>query len=301
MPIGAIAGATAVVGIGGAVAGSNAQKKAAQTASQTARDTTAENNALARQIYGENKGTLSPYIQQGYGANALLGDLLGIPRQQQPTNNMGGAYVGQPNALGGYGYGDGFGGGALAGYGDPMRYAGQDYIAPAPQQNALAGVAGAPQQSNYQSAFDNYRNSTGYNFRFGEGMKALNSNFAAKGILQSGAAQKAALQYGQNIASQEFGNYLGQLTNQQSVGLSAGNALAGVGTNYSANVSANNTAAAGVAANAAMASGNATSNMWNNIGGSVGNALGSWGMSSYGGGMQQNPYGVMTRGGGGIY
>jgi len=46
----------------------------------------------------------------------------------------------------------------------------------------------------------------GYNFRFEEGMKALERKMAASGMTQSGAAMKAATRYGQDYASNEYNN-----------------------------------------------------------------------------------------------
>lgn len=46
----------------------------------------------------------------------------------------------------------------------------------------------------------------GYAFRVGEGQKAIERSTAARGGLQSGAALKAAAEYGQSMGSQEYGN-----------------------------------------------------------------------------------------------
>lgn len=46
----------------------------------------------------------------------------------------------------------------------------------------------------------------GYAFRLAEGQRAIERSTAARGGLQSGAALKAAAQYGQDMASQEYGN-----------------------------------------------------------------------------------------------
>jgi hypothetical protein len=46
----------------------------------------------------------------------------------------------------------------------------------------------------------------GYSFRMSEGLKALDRQAAARGGLMSGAALKAAGRFGQESASQEFGN-----------------------------------------------------------------------------------------------
>lgn len=46
----------------------------------------------------------------------------------------------------------------------------------------------------------------GYQFRLKQGMDALNNSYAAQGLGQSGAALKAAQEYGQGFAQQEYGN-----------------------------------------------------------------------------------------------
>lgn len=165
MAIGTLAAVALGAGaLGSAALGASAAGKASRAATQAAD----QSAAVQREIYGQNKQMLSPFVQGGQTA---------------------------------------FG-----------------------QANALLGIGG--NQAAARKAFDTYRNSTGYQFRLGEGMNALNSGYAGAGTIQSGAAMKAATEYGQNFASNEFGNYMGALGNQQGVGLSAGGALAGVGTNY---------------------------------------------------------------------
>lgn len=82
-----------------------------------------------------------------------------------------------------------------------------------------------------RAGFDAYRDSTGYQFRLGEGMGAINSNAYARGMGESGATYKALLRYGQNAASDEFGRYLGQVGNVSQAGAQARGLVAGVGTN----------------------------------------------------------------------
>lgn len=72
----------------------------------------------------------------------------------------------------------------------------------------LNGAAGGAQSS---PAFQNYLNSTGYQFQLGEGSHAITGNNASKGLLNSGATAKALTNYGQNLASTSFNNYLNQL------------------------------------------------------------------------------------------
>jgi hypothetical protein len=53
---------------------------------------------------------------------------------------------------------------------------------------------------------DQFQADPGYGFRLGEGLKALDRQAAARGGLISGAALKGAQRYGQDMASQEYGN-----------------------------------------------------------------------------------------------
>lgn len=313
MPAAIIGGAIAGVGaIGAAAIGSSASKKASQTAAQAAQDATTQNNTLARDIYGQNKEILSPFLNRGNAAGGAINALLGLggPAMMQvapandsayyPSNDQGGgfSYVG-----GAPEYGAGPGGMATwkqiqnGGWEANPVISERPY--PTAQSNSLLQLA--PSQSPtdaYRTAFDNYRNSTGYDFRVREGEKGLNSGYAAKGLLNSGAAQKSMERYRQDYASGEFGNYLTQLGNQQNVGLSAGNALAGVGTGYSNAVASQNNAQAGVLANAALANGQASGNLY----GTAANALGQIGgtlISSYRPSAPTNAYGIS--GAGNIY
>jgi len=46
----------------------------------------------------------------------------------------------------------------------------------------------------------------GYQFRLGQGQKALESSAAARGVLRTGGTLKDILQYGQDFGQQEYGN-----------------------------------------------------------------------------------------------
>ncbi len=70
-----------------------------------------------------------------------------------------------------------------------------------------------------------YQADPGYAFRLAEGQKALDRQAAARGGLISGAALKAAGRYGQEMASQEFGNAYNRFRDTQGL---RRNALAGV-------------------------------------------------------------------------
>lgn len=148
---------------------------------------------------------------------------------------------------------------------------------PRAQASAFSGY-GAPLTGmvtttpNGRSAFDTYRGSTGYDFRVSEGNRALQSAFSRN--LESGAASKAAIRFGQGIASDEFGRYMDMLRGVSQQGFGAGSALAGVGQNFANTVTAGNTAAANAQANARLYAGNVAANNWANLGSSFGNVLG---------------------------
>jgi type II secretory pathway pseudopilin PulG len=133
----------------------------------------------------------------------------------------------------------------------------------------LLGLNGAGSQN---AGFGNYLNSTGYQFQLGQGEKAVTAALGSKGLLDSGAAQKALTNYGQQQALTGFGNYANLLAGQQGVGLSAASAQAGAGAGYANSVSANNNVASEASQNAALAGAAG-------INSALGSALGAYGLS----------------------
>lgn len=116
--------------------------------------------------------------------------------------------------------------------------------------------------------------SPGYQFRLDEGQRALDRSASAKGGLFSGAAGRALTEYGQNYATNEYGNRLSQLSSLSGQGQSAASNQAAYGQNYAGNVSnlltggANAQAASSIAqgqANQAgiLGAGTALSNLFN--------------------------------------
>lgn len=277
MPVGLIAGVVSgAASIGGALLSSKSQKKAAQTAADTSLQTAQANNALTQGIYNQNTANLRPFMQSGTRANALLDNLLygyQPQQQQQPQQQVmgqnalmggGGGAFQTPLNLSGISTGDemqGNYGGALPG--TVPGYAPQGAVT-----TSLPAGTGL-------NAWDAFRNSTNYQFRLGEGLKAANQGYAARGTLQSGAAMKGLNNYAQNFASNELGNWMNLLGNQQNLGLSGASALAGVGQNMVNNVTANNNSAASAAANAALMQGQANANFYGGIGNSLGNFAGT--------------------------
>jgi len=127
--------------------------------------------------------------------------------------------------------------------------------------SALLGVGGDSQAA--QQAFDNYKNSAGYQFQLQQGMNAINGNAAAKGMLSSGATAKALAGYGQNLASTYYNNYLDKLLGVGQQGLQAGGLVTGAG-----NVSQSNSTSTSTSSSRGTSSGNSSSKP--GIGGFIG-------------------------------
>lgn len=116
-----------------------------------------------------------------------------------------------------------------------------------------------------------------YKFRLQQGQDSIQSGAAAQGGLLSGATQKALLNYGQEAASQEYGNAYNRFNADQTNQYNRLANLVGVGQNAAAQTGnaglqtgqaiANNTMAG---ANASAAGTIASANAWNNAGQQLG-------------------------------
>lgn len=90
----------------------------------------------------------------------------------------------------------------------------------------LLGINGGPAQT---QGFQNFRDSTGYQFGKQQGMDSITGNAATQGLLNSGGTLKALDTYGQNYANTQYGNYTGQLQNLLNSGLQGSGVIAGAG------------------------------------------------------------------------
>jgi len=282
--------AIGVAAVGSSVLKSSSANKAANKAADATAQASAENTALSREIYGQNKDMLSPFVQTGTAAGALLNDFYGIPQTTQTVQPAGtaqsaftggfggmfgggvpgnqsvdwGAYVrGNPDAMANWNAiknnssGRRFGGdinafGQFHYQDDGSR---RDLTAyrmgqPAPTQQA-AQPAVAPGTAS-RNAFAGYLANSDYAFQQATGNNQVNSGYAGAGTIQSGAAMKALEKYRQDLQSGYRNQWASGVANQQGVGLGAASALAGVGQNYVNTISANNNAAADARANAAL-------------------------------------------------
>lgn len=284
----AIAGIAAAGSIGGAVLGASASNKAAKTAASAQTQASAANTALAREQYANNASRLDPTITGGLrSGNALssllLGDQPGQGTQQDgpaiPAIDVGTGSI----VLPAYNAAKAAYEGANPGQQYPLSY---DQWATRRSGGATGGTipafnAGAG-ATNALSGFDQFRNSTNYQWRLAQGEKGVGLGMSALGAFDSGATRKATLEYGQNFASNELGTYMDRLAQQQGFGLTAASALAGVGQNMVSNVTANNNAAASATGNAALVTGQNNANMYGQIGSALGGLASSFGKIPHG-------------------
>ena len=117
----------------------------------------------------------------------------------------------------------------------------------------------------------NYTKSPGYDFRFKEGQRALNANYAAEGAMGGGAHQKALMQYGQDIATNDYQNFLNRYYNS----LSPLQSLSGLGQATAVQGGQMGMNAAQQVANLQVAQGASRASSFGNLMGLAGEGLGS--------------------------
>lgn len=254
----------AVASVAGSALSSSKASKNANKAAEIEAATARENNALTREIYGKNEATLSPFVQTGTAAGALLNDFYGIKPAAGKTDWAG--YVNaNPDALENWNAIKATSDGSQFG-GDIAKF-GQYHFGADGSRRDLTGVTGAPNTA--RSAFANYIANSDYAFQQQEGGNQVNSGYAGAGTVQSGAAMRALERYRQNLQSGYRQQWAGGVANQQGVGVGAAGALAGVSTNFGNTIAASNSAASDARANAALSQQSVFGNALGTAGGAL--------------------------------
>ena len=270
----AIVGA-AVVGGGVSAISSGKAAKAQREAAQQAKET-------AESTFDKQAALQEPFRQAGLTAQDQIMQLLGLgtpPSAGGATVDVRqnpGAYglraVNIPAILGGEPttvYTDAEGNFVP----DIEQYAAQNPVA------APTPAAGAP-PSEFGSlarpfGTEQFQADPGYAFRQAEGMKALERSAAARGGLLSGGTLKGIQRFGQDLASQEYGNAFNRYQIERSARLNPLQSLMGSGQS-AANVT---TSAAGQmgqnVANSQLAAGQARASGYIGFGNAVNQGLGS--------------------------
>lgn len=147
----------------------------------------------------------------------------------------------------------------------------------------LLGIGGDSSSNGYGSLAGpvnagDVQSEAGYQFGLNQGMKALNNQFAAKGMRNSGAALMAANRYGNDYASTKYGdafnrslaNRNAQLNPLQSLaglGQSGASTIAGAGAGMASDISQTQASLGNALGRTSIAQGNALASGINQLGG----------------------------------
>ena len=216
--------AAAVVGAGSAVYGASQAGSAQKSAANQA-------NATQQGMFNTIQANEAPWVSTGQEANQALAQFYGLPGgSSSSTGSMmngasgpGARFAVQP----GTGSQNNFTGISNLGQ---RATAGQGMQA-MPGQPATP--TGAPDYQKILSSLP------GYQFQLGQGELATQHNLAARGLLSSGAAEKALDTYGQGVAQNYAGQYTQGLQNLSQMGQAGAAGVATAGMNAANQIGSN--------------------------------------------------------------
>lgn len=120
------------------------------------------------------------------------------------------------------------------------------------------GIGGnAPDMSQFTA-------SPGYQFRYDQGLQAIDRGAAARGLLHSGGAVKAEQRFGEGLAANEFGDWWNRLAGVAGVGQQAAGTTAQAGQSAANNISQSYTNAGNARASSYANTGSAINSGINN-------------------------------------
>lgn len=137
----------------------------------------------------------------------------------------------------------------------------------------LIGLGTAEAQKQAQREFEL---SADYSVPLQQGLDSLAARNAALGIQDSGAAQKSALRFSQDLASQNFNTYANRLAGISGIGQTAAQNTGAAGQNFANAYTAAQTNNANNLASSYGQQGAASANMWGNLGGIGAGLLGNF-------------------------
>lgn len=228
MPAAAVMGAASVgSAIVGGISGNKAakaQKKAAQAAAAAQAATTQKNVGIENEFYNKNYGLAQDTYRQQLDDNSRF--------YNQARGDVTGGYDTAAGQIG-------------QGYGQAI-----DTLSPFASSNSLmslydmAGVARPGEDA--ARAYNFQASDPSYAWRFNQGQQAIDRSAASRGMLLSGSQLKASQEFGQGMASQEYGNQFNRLSGlAQNAQNAAGNIATlqqGRGTALASNATARGTA-----------------------------------------------------------
>lgn len=223
---------SAALGAAGSIAGSKAQSNAAKSAANASQNATDATIAEQRRQFDIANQNQQPWLNAGNSALNQLAGLYGLNTASGGASADTYAYLqANPNVKkdidAGY-----FGG--PGNYDAAVNWHRNEYggAANPTTTGGAAGTQAAPGVTAGSPNMGAFFASPDYQFRQDEQARALTARNAALGIQDSGAAQKAALQYSGNLASGEFNNYANRLASLAGVGQTAASNQAQLGQNF---------------------------------------------------------------------
>lgn len=308
MPVAAAVVGSAVIGAYSANKASKAQSKAAKDAAAASERSANASNELQRDMYEMQREDQAPWRDTGESALNRLSLLMGLDAEPSIPGGVltydeiyRQAYDDQRDLL-------------------SLRYTnrkgkvdtwGLDAAAKAAatnvakqrfdeQQAKLAAMPDRSDDPNFGALAKNFSMADfeadpGYAFRQAEGQKAIERSAAARGGLMSGSALKGIERFGQDLASQEYGNAFNRFNINQDklynrlsgiagTGQTANNAIGQAGQNYANASTSINQLNAANQGNALIAQGNARASGYMGIGNALQGMAGGFGGGFGGGG-----------------
>lgn len=284
---------SAVIGAGASMASANAQSRGARRAADAQTQAADQANATQLAIYQDQRRLLTPSALAGAQANARRMLMMGIPPAEVRAylSNLTSAFnspgPGQTAPMVGYnsgGYLEPTGGGMAGGIGfggDRERTLG-DLSGSSGGQTPpyLPGGAGGGEQEDPFAWVDSWQwqpNSPDYQFRFDEGLRALDRSASARGRLFSGATIRGAERYGQGLAAGAFNDDFSRFGQLAGEGAESTDTVVNVGGQYADAYGANTIGAGNARASGYLRSGDAQAAGYQGVANSVNGAIGAYG------------------------
>lgn len=95
--------------------------------------------------------------------------------------------------------------------------------------DAISSLLGLNGSTAGTDAFNQFRNSSGYDFIRDQGIAGINASAANKGLLTSGSTLKGVSDYSSSLASNFLNSYLTHLSSLSNTGIQAGGLISNAG------------------------------------------------------------------------
>jgi type IV secretory pathway TrbL component len=255
--------AAGLIGGGASLLGARSQRKAAKRAGEDIAQASQAAQSAEERMYQQSRDDMMPWLTAGRSGLEELMQMAGMERYETPgAANPDFAEYQQLQAQMN----------ELQRTGNPrnLRYAGQmaaltDRMAALNPSPTMPSQVGYRRSANPSALLDRLALDPGYALRKREGMTSLENSALARGGLLSGNFLKNAQRYGQDLASQEYGNAFNRLAGIAGVGQTQAQQMAGLGSQFAGNTGQNLMNAANARASGYAGKANATTDMLGNL------------------------------------